>query len=315
MEGTDMHPAVARVLRDHDAPELITLLADRLTGADLTAVMLEVARRRSAMATPSTVLNQYERDRFVRPATLDAQRLLRLQLLAYEAVNPPFLPVATSPLVPLGTHAAIAGVHQNRVMTTTRGSEVAADPTNTLALEAAVRRRSLLASDSRSTQTVHLANAVRVVRAQQFDTPRSFPHFTLLGLVSAGRDTGSHSFEKSTMEGHIRALGEVAAQLGIKSVTVRLTDFSGEQPDVIDAVVAAMDGGPLSVAVWPDRSAGQGYYQHVCFKMFVVEAGEQIEIADGGIVNWTQLLVGSKKERLMISAIGLERLASLALTG
>jgi hypothetical protein len=34
-------------------------------------------------------------------------------------------------------------------------------------------------------------------------------------------------------------------------------------------------------------------------------------VADGGLVTWTQDLVRSKKERLMISGLSLERLATV----
>ena len=164
-----VHPAVARVLREHDADGVLGLLGERLSGSDLTALLLEVMRRRAIGVTPADVLAQYERDRFVRPAAVDARRLLEVELLALDTVSPPFVPIATSPLLPLGAHSVVAGVHQNRVVTTVRGSEVAADPTNSLALEAAVRRRQLLASNPRSAAVVHLASVDRVVRAQLFD--------------------------------------------------------------------------------------------------------------------------------------------------
>jgi hypothetical protein len=45
-----------------------------------------------------------------------------------------------------------------------------------------------------------------------------------------------------------------------------------------------------------------------------MSAGQPFEIADGGLVDWTQRLVPSRKERLMISGLGVERLA-LALGG
>ena len=47
----------------------------------------------------------------------------------------------------------------------------------------------------------------------------------------------------------------------------------------------------------------------MCFKLNVVHDGEEVEVADGGVVAWTQALVGSNKERLTISGLGLERLA------
>jgi hypothetical protein len=304
-----LHPAVERLVREHGGHDLLDLLGERLSGADLTALLLEVTRRRAAAVSPAGVLAAYERDRFVRPAAVDARRLLEAELVALDAVAPPFVALASSPLVPLGTHAAVAGVHQNRVVTTVRRSEVAADPTTSLALEAAVRRKRLLATDRRSSAIVHLAAVDRVVRAQQFDGPRSFPHFTLLGLVSAGRDTGNRSFELETMREHLRALVTVTDRLGLPDVTIRLTDFGGRHGDLLRALVASVASDSTQVSVWPERTAARGYYPNLCFKLDVVSDGESIEVGDGGIVTWTQALVGSGKERLMTSGLSLERLA------
>ena len=39
--------------------------------------------------------------------------------------------------------------------------------------------------------------------------------------------------------------------------------------------------------------------------------GDAIQLADGGFTDWTQQLVGSKKERLLISGMGCERVVAL----
>ena len=305
-----MHPAVARILREHDAGGLLSLLCDRLSGSDLTVLMLEVMRRRAVAVTPAEVLAHYESDRFVRPAAVDARRLLDLEVVALDAVSPPFAPVATSPLLPFGSHSVVAGVHQNRLVSTVRGTEVAADPTNSLALEAAAQRRRLLAAAPRSAATVRLASVDRVVRAQRFDGPRSFAHFTLLGLVSAGRDTGSHSFELESMHEHLLVLTKVIDRLGVGPAAIRVTDFGQHHQDVLDALVASIASDDVAVSIWSERTSARGYYPNVCFKLHVVLDGEEVEVADGGIVPWTQDLVASKKERLMISGLSLERLAT-----
>lgn len=56
-----------------------------------------------------------------------------------------------APLVPLAAHTAVATVDPRKVVATIRGSEVAADPTNALALEAAQRRSQALAVDPDAT--------------------------------------------------------------------------------------------------------------------------------------------------------------------
>jgi hypothetical protein len=307
-----LHPAVARIAREHGDTHWPSVLGEQLSGSDLTSLMLDVMTRRVDRLTPATVLDQYERDRFVRPAPIDPLRLLDVERSALSTVTPPFEPIASSPLAPLGTHAAVAGVHQNRVVTTTRGSEVAADPTNTLALEAAVRRRTLLAADPRSREAVHLASADRVVRAQQFDGGLSFAHFTLLGLVSAGRDTGDHEFEVTSMRLHLRTLVAVCARAGFERASIRLTDFGATHHGLVQTLAADLADEHVTAVEWPQRTGGQGYYPTFCFKLGVMHGEEDVEVADGGLVNWTQRLLSNRKERLMISGLSLERLAVLA---
>ncbi len=60
-----------------------------------------------------------------------------------------------------------------------------------------------------------------------------------------------------------------------------------------------------------DRAAGRGYYRDVCFKVNTLANGVPAEIGDGGFTDWTARLVASKKERLLISGYGLDRLAML----
>jgi hypothetical protein len=309
MEKGRLHPAVARVAGEHGGEAFLDALGSRMSGSDVTSLMLEVMQRRVSGLTPADVLDQYERDRFVRPATADARRLLDLERVAFDAVEPPFLPVANSPLVPLGTHSVVAGVHQNRVVTTTRGNEVAADPTNTLALEAAVRRRTLLAADARSTTVVHLASVDRVVRTQQFKGARSFAHFCLLGLVSAGRNTGSGAFDHMSMRQHLMTLASVCERAGYPRISIRLTDFGGRRGDVIDALVDELNADAITITESPDRTSAKGYYPGLCFKLAIIHRDEDIEIADGGLVSWTRTLLSNNKECPMISGLSLERLA------
>jgi hypothetical protein len=305
----ELHPAVERLLRDHDIEGCLTLLADELSPADLTALLLEVTKRRAAAVSPASVVRQYQRDRFVQPVQVDARRLLEVQATAVAAVDPPFEPVILSPLVPFGTSAALSGVHQNRIVTTLRNTEVLSDPTTALALEAAIRRRDSAASD-RHDAVVRLACVERVVRAQTFDGPRSFAHFSLLGLVSAGRDTGNRGFEAMAVREHLTALAHAAHAVGLEHMAVGVTDFAGTHSDVVDDLCARP---PAHVVVTPDpdRSAGRGYYPTICFKLSAQVQGELVELGDGGLVDWTQPLVGSKKERLMTSALSLERVAAL----
>jgi len=60
-----------------------------------------------------------------------------------------------------------------------------------------------------------------------------------------------------------------------------------------------------------DREHGREYYRNVCFKVYVHFEGEPVELGDGGDVDWMQGLLQSRKERMTIGGLGLERVAML----
>ena len=183
-------------------PDASAVLGDDVSGADLTSFLLEVARRRAGRVTPTDLLRAARRDRFVAPGLVDARALHRLIGHLCDALPEEFELIELAPVAPLGTHSVVATVHQDKVVTTTRGTEVAADPTNALALLAALRRR--------DDTTVRLGAVQRVLRAQP-PPPGLQPHFTVLGLVTAGRDRGNLEFERTAM---LEQLGAVCGAVG-----------------------------------------------------------------------------------------------------
>jgi hypothetical protein len=195
-------------------------------------------------------------------------------------------------------------VDQNKVISTIRNTEVAADPTNGLALEAATRRQ----RDPRADAPVRLAALQRVLRAQQFDGSATFAHFALLGLVSAGRDTGGFGFEQRFAVEQLQVVCDAMRAAGAERVELRLTTLETRFVPVTKAIRAALSG--VDVDEDPERSSGRGYYIGLCFKVFTTIAGQRFEVADGGLVDWTQKLLNNRKERLFISGIGIDRLAT-----
>jgi hypothetical protein len=222
-----------------------------------------------------------------------------------------------APLVPLGTHSAVGPVDPRKVVATVRGTEVAADPTNGLALEAAARRRALMRAAPRSAEPVRLAVTQRVTRAQHDLGPVNFAHFQLLGAVTAGRDTGGRAFDRDSLTEHLRFAAAGLRRLGAR-VRVELTCLDDALAPVCAAVADALaqagpagDGG-TEVADAPHRRSGRGYYTGLCFKVHAAFGGPELEVGDGGFVTWTGQLLGSRKERLLISGYGIDRIALAA---
>ena len=256
--------AVDRVAREIGGMELVDRLA-ALSGSDFTTVMLEVVRRRAARETPASVLRRYRHDRFVRPGGAPWGPVRRAEdaLLGRLPAGTEVVPLA--PLVPLGTHSALATVSQHKVVTAVRACEVAADPTNALALEAAVRRAGRIPSGT-ARETVRLAAVQRVVRAQRFPDGWA-AHFGLVATVTAGRDQGSARFEQAALAEQLRfAVGALRAA-GVARVEVALTPLSEAGERILAATAAALAAEPAEVITDNDRAGGRGYYRHLCFKV------------------------------------------------
>ncbi|MFI6102468.1 hypothetical protein ACIA8G_43550 [Lentzea sp. NPDC051213] len=273
--------ALSRVLRSVGGEEALTGL-ERLSGSDLTTLLLALVRRRSAGLSGADVLRQYRSDRFVAPSSVPFEVLRAAEDRLLAALPETFSVLGLAPVAPLGTCSAVAEMDQNNVLSTVRGTEVAADPTNALALEAAVRRQT-------GADDVRLAAVQRVVRAQRFSGAGRFAHFTLFAAVSAGRDRGSLAFERQHFAEHVEFLRAACGDVEFR-VTVLDPRFEVVRGDL-----------PA------DPSRHTGYYKGLCFKVF----RDGVEIGDGGFTDWTQRLMGNRKERLLISGVGVDRLATL----
>jgi hypothetical protein len=213
--------------------------------------------------------------------------------------------VTLAPLVPLGTHSALATVSQHKVVTAIRACEVAADPTNALALEAAVRRA------GQPRETVRLAALQRVVRAQRFPAGWS-AHFGLFATVTAGRDQGSRRFEQAAIAEQLRFAVTALRAAGVARVQVALTPLSDAGERIATATAAALATEPTEIITDHDRAGGRGYYRDLCFKVNALVDGTPAEIGDGGFTDWTARLLANGKERLLITGYGTDRLAAVA---
>jgi hypothetical protein len=302
-----------RVARGIGGMNVVRRLAG-LSGSDFASLMLEVVRRRAARETPASVLRRYARDRFVRPGGTPWRSTRRAEDILLGCLPANVDLVTLAPLVPLGTHSALGTVSQHKIVTTIRACEVVADPTNALALEAAARRAGPAqggsAQSSPAQGRVCLAAIHRVVRAQRFPAGWS-AHFGLFAMVTAGRDEGDRRFERSVLAEHLRFAVAGLRAAGLARVQAALTPLSDAGERIAASVAEELAEVPAEIVTDHARTAGRGYYLDVCFKVNVLVDGVPVEIGDGGFTDWTAKLLASKKERLLISGYGLDRLAAL----
>lgn len=312
-----MEKIIERIERKAGIPGLVSMLAENLSPTDLQSILLEVYRIRSSHLQPSTVLSDYASNRFVHPSTVSPTALSKWEAIAFSQLPQEFQPIALSPVCPLGTIAAVASINQNWAVTTARNTEVVSDSTNVLALECALRRRELLRDNRKSSVPVHLAASHRLLRAQFYKDPKLVAHFSAFALCSAGRDQGNAQFELSALKLHIGFyLKALQALLG-RDVLLRLsvTDLTPKshvervETQLFAAIRAEFKG--VECTFDEQRTSGRGYYRDLCFHILATPtSGQQLELVDGGSVDWTQQFLSNAKERLIISGIGSERLCA-----
>lgn len=286
---------------------LLSVLVERLAPSELQSVLLEVFRRRAGALTPALVLDRYKESRFVQPSPVDPVEFATAVQAAWAALPAGYSAVELSPLVPLGTHSAMASVHQDRVVTTIRGTEVAADATAALALECARRRR-------RADVRVGLVAVQRQVRAQLFTAPGLSPHFTMLAMATAGRARPRAGFEGGALLDQIGYAVEVVRALHPGwSFRLELIDLSGRAKAWEELVLAPLDRRCADLR-WSrhleDAARPEGaYYERASYKLFAGPPdGPGTWVCDGGCAPWTAALLSDRKERLVVSGLALERL-------
>ncbi len=311
-------PITSRILREAGSPELLATLAERLAPTDLKSLLLRVYRLRAARMSPREVLQAYALQKLPRPSGVDARLLAELRRLAYTVLPEGFEALELSPVAPLGVVSVLTNLDQNQALATVGACEVCSDPTNVLALECALRRSNAGRQKGGSAPAVSLATTLRCLRPQTEPAPGVVPHFELLALCSAGSDPGNHAFESGAFLTHIRtyiAFLEATRPLGLRCAKLRvaLTAFSeAAAPWLRAGVERPLRQEGHAVDAEPERGQGRNYYGEAAFHVYGTSAdGKEHQLADGGLVGWTQVLLGNRKERLLISGLGLERLGSL----
>jgi len=190
------------------------------------------------------------------------------------------------------------------VVSAVRHTEVVADATNAMALHIAdLRKKGMLPGR----EMVRLCTVHRHVRAQEIKGKGFSPHFKIGCMVSAGRDLGDHIWECQALKEQLLALSSLFREVfGIERVRFKLLKREDER-SLIHRLVEYLGKEGLEVGR-DDTPPPNAYYKGIQFKMIIEAAGREWEIADGGFVDWTQLLLEDKKERLLIAGFGLDLL-------
>jgi hypothetical protein len=295
---------IENVLEKAGNKNLINELTTRLSQSEITTLLLALSKEITNKNTPNDILSKYESNRFVKPSELNPIKVRQVEILMLETAEASgFSPVLLSPASPLGSCSVIARVDQNKVISATRGLELISDSTNMLAIYLANGIKNKTIDNTKS--PVHLSATCRVTRGQMFKSNVFVPHFSLFTLVSSGKDTGSYGFEKDAiarhMEFYISYFGEklghkLRVSLNIRNGYTDKTGFIDRIHLHLREIYPHID---FTVNIEENENS---YYQGVNFKISV----NDVEIVDGGFVDWTRKLLGNKKERLLTSGAGVD---------
>lgn len=289
----------------------------QLPPTELQSLLLEIFRQAASDVSPQQLMKSYEANRFVVPSAVDPITFYKMELEMLElAKENTFEPQELSPLAPLGNCSAIGLADQNKIVSATRGTEVVADATNLMALECALRRkRSKFGND-----IVNLCSIHRHVRAQAIPKVKGFtPHFKIFTAITAGRDTGSLSFEKMALLKHlsfykkyfVNSLKFVSTKIIIKGLRSEGGDTSRSQ-QLYEFIKPHMSG--IDVVYSDVPKDKHRYYQHTRFSLNVDHKGIEFNLGDGGFVDWGAKLTSNNKERMFTSGVGVELVIKM-LTG
>jgi hypothetical protein len=309
--SSDVQNSLERIVRDLGVDDIVALLSERIPGTDLNTLLLEVFREKANRSSASDLLKRYEENRFVHPAAVDPIQMKQLEIDVLRIARRHLaIPVQLSPVAPLGSCSVVATVDQNKIISAIRGTEVVSDATNLLALHISDLIKSR--KNSNRDDFIRLSTTHRHVRAQYFgNVSGMLPHFNLFCMVTAGIDQGSYSFEKQSFWEHIKVYQDIFRSLFGSDIVVVLSGRVGykDSDGLLQRIIQYGEDRSIKVTLSiKEPNIENQYYKGLQFTVITNINGREHYIGDGGFVDWSQQLLGNKKERLFISAIGLDRL-------
>lgn len=306
-----MNVALKRILSQLGDTKIIEKIV-ALKTPDMNSLMLSIFQAKTKTMTPKSVLIAFSNNRFSNPSDLDPieYHKMEIELLSIDKkfeINT----VLISPSAPLGSCSAFGCVDQNNVISSLRGTETISDPSNMLFIIIADSlKKKFLDNDI----PLHYATTTRVVRGQAFTGKGFYAHFGVFCIVSSGKDKGSYSCESELLLKHLNYYNELLKSFNDFSISVCLrkrcgyTDTDGFFDRMGDIVKSSLPNVTICLDV---RNQNNAYYKGLNFKIYLHHGEDKIEIADGGFVNWISEMTGNKKDRCLISGVGIDRLLTL----
>lgn len=306
-----MNTITNRILKNLGDEELLDKLLS-LPKSDLNSLLLELFKKQANVISPTELLKAYHSSRFSVPSEIDPveYRSLEVALLTL-AKEMKITNILLSPSAPLGSCSVFGCVDQYNVISAVRKLETLSDPSNMLAIMIADKLKNKLANNQ---VPLHYATTTRVIRTQNFTDKFSYAHFGIFCIVSSGKDSGSYVCEKELLVKHLTYYKKLFLEKFNARLSVVLrkrsgyTDNDGFFIRMTKLVKNELPDIPISFDLEHEDNQ---YYKGINFVIYMERNDEKIAIGDGGFVDWISKMIGNKKERCLISGIGIDRFLSL----
>lgn len=300
---------IGNILKRINQPDLVSVLAQSLSGTELNSVLLEVFDQKARSITPAKLLNQYQSNRFVKPVDLPVMKSKQMEmevLKLFEGLS--FEPIELSPVSVLGSCSVVAPASQMKILSALRGTEVLADSTNAIALHASDLRQR---NPETSSPQMKFCNVQRQLRTQSLSGKGFTPHFRIGCLVTCGSDRGEFIFERTALLEHMQAMKQLFLDYyKVDAISFRLLARGGyeNQQGLLQATAEFLHRKDPDTSFSVDHKPAKenNYYKGIQYKVDITAKGKLHEIGDGGFVDWTQQLLQNKKERMLSTGFGFD---------
>ncbi len=298
-----MNKIVKKIEKKIGLPGITQQIANKLSNSELNSLIMEVYANTAKKLTPPEILNHFQNNRFTFPSIVNplSYKEYEINWLKKGEQNG-FKAIQLSPLTPLGTCSAVAFVDQNNIVSALRGTEIISDATNVLALKIAEEFKK-----EKQNRIIKYCTTHRHVRAQYFTNPLFSAHFGLFCMATGGLDTGGYSFELENVKEHIHFyMKQLSTEYDRKDIILKI-ELKEDNTIFNNKLRMLLEDMPDEVRIeYNDPGNGNNYYQLCRFRIFLNYRGDELNLVDGGFVDWTQKLLENKKHRYLISAAGLE---------
>jgi len=281
---------------------LVEAVTSELSGTEFNTLLLSLFQARSRKIKKHELVHQMQKNRFCIPSPVDAIAFKELEIKWLKSARDSHFEILTlSPLAPIGTCSVVGKVAQNNIVSALRGTEVVSDITNVIALLIAQQWKNKKRND-----IIKYAATHRLVRAQALNNPAFSAHFGIFCMVTGDMDTGDYHFEIENIFDHLHVhLNLLSKEFKKEKLITKIYVYDNEKLSKGIRDRSKPFEGNFKINVEDTKAEGD-YYQSARFKIFLEHKGMQVNLTDGGFVDWTQQLIPNKKHRLIISGSGLE---------